>query len=241
MMRSEYSPLRSNSRWSRLLTCFVLFGLAGVLPLVPVDGMVPAASAQAVPAAVRRAQSLLNQGLVNQAIAAFQQALRSNPNSVEAKLGLAQAYQKAGKDAEAWAAFQRVLEQDPNNKSALRAVGVLGGYRPEWQLPGIQALNTLLSQNPNDLEARAQRALLLGYQGRYSESFADYQPVLASNPSPTPSSVLPKSIPTVAIISKRWNFLGVTKPPGKRFPTMGYPPMRPPCGKRAVLANRFKF
>ena len=183
---NEQSTMNNEQRraWSRLLTCFVLFGLAGVLPLVPVELMVPAASAQAVPAAVRRGQSLLNQGLVNQAIAAFQQALRSNPNSVEAKLGLAQAYQKAGKDAEAWAAFQRVLEQDPNNKSALRAVGVLGGYRPEWQLPGIEALNTLLSQNPNDLEARAQRALLLGYQGRYSESFADYQPVLASNPSP---------------------------------------------------------
>jgi predicted Zn-dependent protease len=46
---------------------------------------------------VRRAQTLLNQGLVNDAIAAFQQALRSNPNSLEAKLGLAQAYQKAGR------------------------------------------------------------------------------------------------------------------------------------------------
>src|ERR687885_390895 len=184
MIRSEYSPDRSNPRWSRLLTCFVLFGLAGGLPLVPVDGIVPAAGAQAVPAAVRRGQSLLQRGLANDAIAAFQQALRSSPNSVEAKLGLAQAYQKAGKDAEAWAAYQRVLEQDPNNKPALKAVGVLGGYRPEWQVPGIEALNRLLDQNPNDLESRAQRALLLGYQGRYSESFADYQPVLASNPSP---------------------------------------------------------
>ena len=184
MIRSEYSPDRSNPRWSRLLTCFVLCGLAGGLPLVPVDGVVPAAGAQAVPAAVRRGQSLLQRGLANDAIAAFQQALRSSPNSVEAKLGLAQAYQKAGKDAEAWAAYQRVLEQDPNNKPALKAVGVLGGYRPEWQVPGIEALNRLLDQNPNDLEARAQRALLLGYQGRYSESFADYQPVLASNPSP---------------------------------------------------------
>lgn len=178
MMRSEYS------RWSRLLTCFIMFGLVGGLPLVPVDLLVPAAGAQAVPAAVRRAQSLLQRGLVNQAIAAFQQALRSNPNSVEARLGLAQAYQKAGRDTDAWTAYQRVLSADPNNKPALKAVGVLGGYRPEWQVPGIEALNTLLSQNPNDLEARAQRALLLGYQGRYSESFADYQTVLANNPSP---------------------------------------------------------
>src|SRR5919202_2107673 len=184
MMRLEYSPDRSNSRWSRLLTCFIMCGLAGGLPLIPVDGVVPSAEAQAVPAAVRRGQSLLQRGLANDAIAAFQQALRSSPNSLEAKLGLAQAYQKAGKDAEAWGAYQRVLEQAPNNVPALKAVGVLGGYRPEWQVRGIEALNTLLSQNPNDNEARAQRALLLGFQGRYSESFADYQVALANNPSP---------------------------------------------------------
>lgn len=187
MIRSEYSPDRSKFRWSRLLTCFILCGLAGGLPLVPVDGVVPAAGAQAVPAAVRRAQSLFKQGLVNQAIAAFQQALRSNPNSLEAKLGLAQAYQKAGKDAEAWAAFGRVLEQDPNNKPALQAVGLLGSYRSEWQVRGIEALNTLLNQNPNDTQARAQRGLLLGYQGRYAEAFADYQIALQN---PTPETLL---------------------------------------------------
>ncbi|AFZ22094.1 tetratricopeptide repeat protein [Allocoleopsis franciscana] len=184
MMRSEYSRLWSNSRWSRLLTCFIMCGLAGGLPLIPVDGIVPSAEAQAVPAAVRRGQSLLQRGLANDAIAAFQQALRSSPNSLEAKLGLAQAYQKAGKDADAWTAYQRVLEQAPNNVPALKAVGLLGGYRPEWQVRGIEALNTLLSQNPNDNESRAQRALLLGFQGRYSESFADYQVALANNPTP---------------------------------------------------------
>ncbi len=187
MTRWEYQGPQSNSRWLRLLASFILFGLAGGLPLVPVDGVVPAAQAQAAPAAVRRAQSLLNQGLVNQAIAAFQQALRSNPNSLEAKLGLAQAYQKAGKDAEAWAAFQRVLEQDPNNKPALQAVGLLGGYRAEWQVRGIEALNTLLNQTPNDTQARAQRGLLLGYQGRYAEAFADYQIALQN---PTPETLL---------------------------------------------------
>lgn len=187
MTRREYSRLRGKSRWLRVLACFMLFGLAPGLTLLPVDLVVPAAQAQAVPAAVRRAQTLFKQGLVNQAIAAFQQALRSNPNSLEAKLGLAQAYQKAGKDTEAWAAYQRVLEQDPNNKPALQAVGLLGGYRAEWQVRGIEALNTLLDQNPNDTQARAQRGLLLGYQGRYAEAFADYQIALQN---PTPETLL---------------------------------------------------
>lgn len=181
------SSSRSQSLAKRTLVCLIVLGLAGGLPLFPVDWVVPTALSQAVPAAVRRAQSLFNQGRVNDAIAAFQQALRSFPNSLEAKLGLAQAYQKAGKDAEAWAAYQRVLEQDPDNIPALKAVGVLGGYRSEWQVKGIEALTTLLNLTPNDKEARAQRALLLGYQGRYAESFADYQIALQN---PTPETLL---------------------------------------------------
>lgn len=178
---------RIQSRWSRTLACFIMLGLAGGLPVAPVNWLVPAAQAQAVPASVRQAQNLFNQGRVNDAIAAFQQALRSFPNSLEAKLGLAQAYQKAGKDTEAWNAYQRVLEQDSNNVPALKAVGLLGSYRAEWQSRGIDALTTLLNQNPNDKDARSQRALLLGYQGRYSESFADYQIALQN---PTPDTLL---------------------------------------------------
>ncbi len=60
----------------------------------------------------------------------------------------------------------------------------MGVYRSEWQPRGIEALTTLLNLTPNDLEARAQRALLLGYQGRFAESLADYEIVLQSNPSP---------------------------------------------------------
>jgi tetratricopeptide (TPR) repeat protein len=187
MNRREYSPLRSNQAWPLGLAGFILLGLAGGLTVGSVVLPVPAAQAQTVPAGVRRAQSLLQQGLVNDAIAAFQQALRSSPNSLDAKLGLAQAYQKAGKDADAWTAYQRVLEQAPNNIPALKAVGLLGSYRAEWQARGIEALNTLLNQTPNDIQARAQRGLLLGYQGRYTEAFADYQTALQN---PTPETLL---------------------------------------------------
>ena len=194
MTRGEYSPVRRGvlqyvrtARWSRGLACFLVLGLAGGLTVGSIAFVVPSVQAQAVPAAVRRAQSLLNQGLVNDAIAVFQQALRSSPNSLDAKLGLAQAYQKAGKDADAWNAYQRVLEQSPNNVPALKAVGLLGGYRPEWQLRGIEALNTLLQQNQNDTQSRAQRGLLLGYQGRFTEAFADYQIALQN---PTPETLL---------------------------------------------------
>jgi cellulose synthase operon protein C len=144
----------------------------------------PAVQAQTTPAGVEEGYALLKKGWVNDAIAAFQQALRRSPNSLPAKLGLATAYQRAGQDANAWQAYQRVLAQDANNKTALAAMGLLGTYRPEWQAKGIETLTQLLQLSPNDTTARARRALLYGYQGRFAESIADYQLLLQGNPSP---------------------------------------------------------
>lgn len=140
--------------------------------------------AQTVPASVSQGYTLLNRGWVKDAIVAFQRALQANPRSLEAKLGLAIAYQRAGQDANAWMAYQQVLAQDPNNRTALKAVGLLGGYKPQWQATGIAALTRLLQLSPGDNEARAQRALLLGYQGRFAEAIADYDIVLKANPKP---------------------------------------------------------
>lgn len=169
------------------LISLLVLGLTGVLTFEPMIGQIPAVQAQTVPAAARRGFTLLQQGLVNDAIAAFKQAIANSPQSVDAKLGLAQAYQKAGKDAEAWNAYQQVLALSPNNQPALKAVGLLGSYRQEWQVRGIEALTTLLKLTPKDLSARASRGLLLGYQGRYSEAFADYKIALQN---PTPDTLL---------------------------------------------------
>jgi tetratricopeptide (TPR) repeat protein len=172
------------SRWSRLLIGFLALGFSGGLPIAPVELIVPAAQAQGVPAAVSQGYSLLEKGWVDDAIRAFEQAVRSNPQSSEAKLGLAIAYQRRGRNEDAWKAYNEVLEREPNNLTALKAVGEMGVYRQEWQARGIEALTGLLNQNPNDTQARSQRALLLGYQGRFAESLTDYERLLANNPSP---------------------------------------------------------
>ncbi|MGF1567369.1 MAG: tetratricopeptide repeat protein [Nodosilinea sp.] len=137
-----------------------------------------------LPPPVSQGYSLLERGWVNDAIAAFTSALGRYPNSPEARLGLAIAYQRAGRDAEAWQAYQAVLQVSPDHPRALKALGELGGYRPEWNATGIAALTRLLAQNPDNQEARSQRALLYGYQGQFSESLADYDRLLAASPSP---------------------------------------------------------
>lgn len=128
--------------------------------------------------------TLLREGRVLDAIKAFQAILRSYPQSLEAKLGLAIAYRRQGLIPEAWQAYQNVLAQDPNNQLALKSIGLLGTYKSEWQVKGIEALTTLLNLNPNDTEGRGLRALLYNYQQKFTEAIADYQIVLQTNPTP---------------------------------------------------------
>jgi cellulose synthase operon protein C len=154
------------------------------LVTVPPLGSIAPAQAQNLPAAVKKGFTLLNQGLVNDAITTFQQALKRQPSSLQARLGLAIAYRRAGRIPEAWTAYQQVVAIDPNNQLALKTIGLLGTYRPEWQVQGITALTTFLKSNPNDLEALGYRARLYSYQGKFIESQADYQLVLANNPTP---------------------------------------------------------
>ena len=133
--------------------------------------------------ATGKGYNLLKKGWVDDAIKAFKQALKSNPQSLQAKLGLAIAYNRAGRIEEAFQAYQQVLAQDSSNQAALKIVGMMGTYRPEWNKPGIKALNTLLELNPSDLQSRYYRALLHSYQGQFALAIADFEIILANNPT----------------------------------------------------------
>lgn len=163
--------------------CSRWFGLTVGLWLLSSSLLPLAAAAQSRPAVVQQGYTLLDRGWVNDAIRAFRRALQSYPQSTDARLGLAIAYQRAGEDENAWQTYRQLLAQDPTNRRALEAVGLLGSYRPEWQPTGIDALTQLLNLDPNNLSARTQRALLYGYQGQFVEAIADYELVLANNPT----------------------------------------------------------
>jgi Tfp pilus assembly protein PilF len=122
----------------------------------------------------------LQKGWVDAAIDAFQAALKSDPQSLKATIGLAQAYQQAGKIQEAWDSYQRVLTIEPQNEIALSAIGMMGEYRPEWQKAGIAAISQLLPKSPNKIPLLTQRALLLGFQGQFDRAWADYEQILGT-------------------------------------------------------------
>ena len=166
-----------------LITPFYLLVTTSLIT-VPIFNHATPAQAQNNSSLVQRGNRLLKRGWVNDAIKVFQQAIKRNPKSIKANFGLATAYNRAGNIDKAWNFYQRVLEIDPNYQPALKPVGLLGTYRAEWQLKGIEALSRLLSLSPSDLEARSLRALLYYYQGRVSDSVADYQVLLSENPQP---------------------------------------------------------
>ncbi len=154
---------------------------ASLLLAVSASIVIPIAPAQAQTTA---GYELLNKGWVNDAIAAFQSALKKNPQDLSARLGLAKSFLKAGKLDEAWSHYQQAIVQDNSNSEALLALGTLGEYRGSWQTGGIQALTQFLKREPSNRAALAQRALLLGYQGDFSRSLADYDLILKDKPSP---------------------------------------------------------
>jgi len=71
------------------MTKLIGLGLAGLAISAPMVYTIPAVHAQTVPTEVREAFSLLSQGRVQDAIAAFEAAVRRYPDSLDAKLGLA--------------------------------------------------------------------------------------------------------------------------------------------------------
>lgn len=172
--------------YRRTLGLCLSFNLLTATPLVlaqPVLAQLPNLDNQ--PTLVREGYALFEKGWIDPALEKFLQAVQQYPDSGLAQLGLARSYLKLGQDANAFEAFRRLTVLEPTNVEALKTLGLLGTYRPEWRNVGIEALTTLLEQPgyAQDGEVRAQRALLLFYQGRLTEAVADYDIALAQTPS----------------------------------------------------------
>jgi cellulose synthase operon protein C len=173
--------MRQKSVRQRLqgLALSLMLGLAGSPLLVLLHQ--PSAIAQA--SELQAAKQLIDQGLVGQAMDILLPLARQYPQSADVQLTLATAYQKNGQLDQAYNSYRAVLQRDPNNRLALLSIGVLGGYKYEWRKAGIEALTTLITAEPDNMAARAQRALLNGYLGNLGEAIADYELVLPKNPS----------------------------------------------------------
>ena len=173
--RQQSKQVKAQLKAKVLGTCVGL----GVLVFLGSPIAVASESASISSEIVKTGYEFLEKGWVDAAVEAFDQALQQDSASAKARLGLAIAYQRNGQIEAAWQKYQSVLQINPAQPDALRAVGTMASYRPEWQRQGIIALARLLKQQPGDLAIRQRRALLYFYQGQLDEALEDYEVVLA--------------------------------------------------------------
>jgi type IV pilus assembly protein PilF len=101
----------------------------------------------------KTALALLEQGKTDQALGAFREALKLDPDSVEARLGLASIHDRQGAIDEAIEEYQRVLSLQPGNTVALNNLGVLYDQKGLYG-DAIQRFEKVLQTDPNNDNAR---------------------------------------------------------------------------------------
>lgn len=115
---------------------------------------------------------LLDRGETEAAVASFDRALESNPDSAESLTGRAMARGRLGRNAGALADLDRALELDPTYPQAYIHRGELhlemGAYGP-----AVEDLGRVLASNPDYLPAYRSRALAFLRLGEPDRAVAD--------------------------------------------------------------------
>lgn len=125
--------------------------------------------------------TLQRQGQLEAAIAAYQEAIRFNPNLAEAHLNMGVALAAQGKLQEAIAAYQEAIRANPNLAEAHHNLGnslALQGKLTE----AIQEYQAAIEINPNYAKAHYNLGNALARQGERQEAIAQWQQAIRINP-----------------------------------------------------------
>ena len=109
----------------------------------------PAKSLAASPEAMERNASgakLLQQGKIESAIDAFQEAMALDPNYIAAQLNLSYAYERANRIEEAIKGYRRAISIEPNNFFAHNNLGVLYDKKGFYDEAIVEFQNALKSE-----------------------------------------------------------------------------------------------
>jgi tetratricopeptide (TPR) repeat protein/glycosyltransferase involved in cell wall biosynthesis len=121
-------------------------------------------------------------GQWEEAIAAYQQALRFKPNYPEAHHNLGSVLRDQGKLAEAVQHYREALVLKPNYAEALHNLGVTLRFQGKFA-EAIAQFQQSLALNPNYPEVYNSWGYLLQLQGETEHSLAKYQQALALKPN----------------------------------------------------------
>jgi len=123
---------------------------------------------------IKYAQWREHLGDLTDARKSYQSALRQNPKSLEAKLGLARLDQLSGRTHEAEQGFQDALNWRPGNPLALNALGQFYASQKKWQ-KALPLLEQAADAAPHQLRFRHHLALALAASGDTQAAFHEFR------------------------------------------------------------------
>jgi tetratricopeptide (TPR) repeat protein len=107
----------------------------------------------------------------------YQLALKDNPKSLEAKLGLARLDQLAGRSEDAEEGFQNALKSRPGDPQATNALGQFYASQKLWS-KALPLLEEAADAAPNELTYRYHLAVAMAQSGDVNGAFPHFQEAL---------------------------------------------------------------
>lgn len=111
---------------------------------------------------LEKADQALEQKRTDEAASLYSSALKQQPGSTFAQLGLAQVAEAQGRPADAEAGYLRLLSRDPGNASAIR--GLLRLYQAQSPERALAFIETLSISQRNSFAERRNSLLLVRYR-----------------------------------------------------------------------------
>ena len=156
--------------WRRILVtaALPLFCLSSAIAGRQNPSSDPARSSQAS-SPLAEAQSALERGDANKAVAILSNYLQDHPKNIPARLALGQAYASAGQNEQAQAEFQNVLKDAPDNVPALASAGEI--YLHDGRLDKAEAmLGHAVKAGGSAKRLRIEWAVVLAHLHKYREA-----------------------------------------------------------------------
>ena len=166
------------SRWAGIgLLALVLAGCAGTPPGRPASVASPSADGQ-----LKLAQAALRGGDSSSALGILQQAVASDPGSVESRRALADAYYAAGAYPEAEQAYRELGAIPGGADASLLGLGRTALARGDLPV-AIARFEQARRAGPQNLQAINGLAVAYDLSGRHREAQALYTAILAQDPT----------------------------------------------------------
>ncbi len=138
--------------------------------------------------AYRRGTGLFSQGRPAEAVTAFEESLRSDPDDGEARYGLANALARAGRLDAAVAEYDRLLARQPGHWAAHINLGVALA-RLNRRAEAKEHFLAALRLSPQNADAHGNLGLALLQEGRYEEAIGHFRESLRTRPADTRAMV----------------------------------------------------